>query len=346
MIILYVAVAAATFSQAPSATGTDEDGWIRRSIRDEFHRVGDVRCVFSPNGRYFIQQSKLGIGIRDVRNGYENIRDLAGGTESVAVSPDSAVLAVGGGSRAIALFQLADLSSRRSLTVSDESTLVSGLCFAPDRRRLAVGMVRRVGLFDFTADRRLRDFECPDPAFGAAVQLAFLNRDRLLVAWQNREGPRHLTLFDLITGAVQNRPFPNVLGMRSSFAVAPGGRQMAVVTALGDRKQTVMVDVETGALRWTTDGGALNMSFSPDEKFLVQSLALKPNIAADIAFRILRVSDGKQVREVRLRRRSFESFDYVTGLAFSPDGKTLATCSSDLPITLWDWTKIEAELLK
>ena len=306
-----------------------------------------IECGFSPDGRYLYARHSNGVYYWDVAAGYPEMRHVRGGSGAIAYSPDSTKIVTGGGGRTITVHDVRNEFRRTSIPVADEDTFVSALRFSPDGKQLAVGMSRRVALYDFGSGTKLREFDSPFEQSGFAAQAAFLDRDRLLIRWSTRDDdPFELTQFDLNTGAVDRRPFPEIDRRCYRFAQSPSGRTIALVAVKGDSADVTAVDVATRKVLWKTPGAGMATAFSPDERYLALTGYLYEKQPEATAVRIFRVSDGKLVKNLKQKRKWFQELEYVRGLAFSPDGTTLATCSSNLPVTLWDWTKIEAELPK
>lgn len=335
----------------PEAAPSDER-FVLRTLKNPF---GFEDCGFSPDGKRFVARHDNGLQFWDVGDDYRQLRQDDGGTICFAISPDSTTFLTGGGGPTVGFSDAQGKRLPRTITTEQhpQYSIVSALRFSPDGKQLAVGMSRRVVLYDFASGTKLREFEPPFDRHCFAAQAVFLDHDRLLVRWETRDdGSVALTEFDLNTGKVEPRPFPTVPGVRRSFTLSPDGKSLALYTAQGlpeqddDWRKIVLMDVATEQVRWSVDGGAIAPAFSANGKWLVVNGGLREGEKTAAVARVLNVESGKLVRVLNQTRRYTGTNAFVTGLAFSPDGKTLATCSSNLPVTLWDWTKIEAELPK
>ncbi len=327
----------------PEAAPSDER-FIVRTLKNPF---GFEECGFSPDGKRFVARHDNGLQFWDVGGDYRELRQDDGGTMCFAISPDSTTFVNAGGGPIVAFCDAQGKRMTRMIATDQHPrySIVSALRFSPDGKQLAVGMSRRVALYDFASGTKLREFASPFEQSGFAAQAAFLDRDRLLVRWETRDdGSLGLTQFDLSTGAVDRRPFPDVDRRCYRIAQSHSGRTIALVAVKGEYADVTAVDVATRKVLWKTPGSGMALAFSPDERYLALTGYLYEQQPEATAVRIFRLSDGKLVKNLKQKRKWFDRTEHVRGIAFSPDGKTLATCSSNLPVTLWDWTKIEAEL--
>ena len=116
---------------------------------------------------------------------------------------------------------------------------------------------------------------------------------------------------------------------------APSGKYVATA---GWDKRIKFYDAESGMWRRTLDGhksGVLAIAFSPDGKLLasgsmqVEDPDRPPDQPASAEVKLWDTETGTDLATLTGHT------DRVYGVAFSPDGKTLATASFDLTIKLW-----------
>ena len=110
-----------------------------------------------------------------------------------------------------------------------------------------------------------------------------------------------------------------------STAVSPDGNRIAT---FGGEGQIIVWDSQTGEqllTQWVTEYGGLDVAFSPDGS----------RAASAASDGTVRVWDLNAPEEERLLLTLSGHGSYVQSVAFSPDGKLLASASANL-IRLWD----------
>jgi WD40 repeat protein len=87
-----------------------------------------------------------------------------------------------------------------------------------------------------------------------------------------------------------------------------------------------VIDLATGAERWSATTSVQALAFSPDGTLL----ACGPAWVRDTAIALFEVDSGREIGRLQGHRR------FVGDLVFRPDGKLLASASGDQTIRVWD----------
>jgi WD40 repeat protein len=351
-----------------TAIWSTRDGFVRRwrwaepssqPIAEPGHRgiVWDIDS--SPDGRRFATAGDdQTVRVWDAENLGE-MRVLRGhdaAVFTVAYSPDGQWLASGGQDGTIKLWDLNRAGGSGEVPVLVARQLANRLAFAPDGRALAVG----------TDD----DGVAVVDAESGQVTTSFNNL--LFPAGFTSDGTRIVGLGgvgDLVTGKVGRSIESPDNGYPWTQAVSPDGRWLIRSFKSRSKKNvpTELLDMDRGliitnfiphstvlAARFTRDGQTI-LAYEANgmlDWWSVSSKGLEPQRAVQIGHfsRALALSpDGATVavggfsrislvdyRTGSIRQRLFGHGQEITGLAFSPDCGTLASCSMDGTIKLWN----------
>ncbi len=244
----------------------------------------------------------------------------------MAFTPDGKSL-LAGGSNFLAEWSLATGRVGRSYPVGASYTY--SIAFSPDGKSMVTGGTRTVGLWDLATAKPKFEFGGHAGEVDALVfspdgkQLITGGYDKPIFRW------------DLATGKEIGR-FTGPTNWTHLLIPSPDNKKLI---AQGDNLALIVLDADTGKERsrflkhlppHTSASTLMGAVFTPDGKAVVSfALGVDPNI------RIWEADTGKEILVIPANVGR-PSGDNLSGIALSPDGKTLYSANLRGPVRVWD----------
>ena len=317
--------------------------------------------AFSPDGKRLASASgDRTVKVWESATGHETLV-LKGHTDqvhSVAFSPDGKRLASAGGDCAVRVWDAA--TGKETLTLKGSADVVDSMAFSPDGRRLATGSKdARVMIWDAATAQETLTLKGRKPSLYSGRSVAFSPDGKRLAS---NNDARTVWLWDIATGN-ETLALEGYSGVVLCVAFSPDGKRLASASEDGTVR---LWEASTGQESLTLKGhrGRVeSVAFSADGKRLAsaswdhtvrlwdaatgqETLTLKQRTAVEhVAFS----ADGKRLAfdddttvKVLDPDTGQEALTLkghtgpVLSVAFSPDGKRLASTSADATVRVWD----------
>jgi WD40 repeat protein/DNA-binding SARP family transcriptional activator len=324
---------------AMAANRLDDSPDTRSALLASLQRSPEALRVFRGSGNRLQRVALSGDGetlaavdehslahLWDVRSGRREIlKPPVGATLfAPAFSPvDDDLLATGGFMEGggVLLWDVAQHKIRRQLQLKDAEGIVYDLAFSPDGHVLAVGTSSgSVSFWNPASGRQLgQAWHAHDPPEGFGVSLAFAHRSATLYSsvWKGKT---------IRWDAVHRRPL-RTFEFGGEVAVSAKDGTLALSQPGG---RILLADAATGQHRRFLPGHSGSFVAAP--AFDPRNDQIMASVSDDRAAIIWDVT--KRQAQQTLRGHLSD----VHGVTFSPDGKTLYTCSSDDTVIAWDLT--------
>ena len=324
----------------------DQTEWyFSEGVKMRLGRGRITEIKFSPNGSRFAVATPIGIWMYDAHTGEELslLAVLPGeGREvtTIAFSPDGHTLASGESGGTGRLWDV--LTGKPIVTFKEVSRPrypdLRALLFSEDGTELiGVSSDNKISVWGLGTNTKLPTILHITGREATLMQLS-PNGDFLAIAELNPEAWKNNNFLIKLWDATTGKQLHTLTGHKRWIeCIAFSTDSKTLVTS--DKSETIRLwDTTTGKLQstlnWRRGLATYALAFSPNGRFLASGHRDGVKLW-DNTLKSKRQTDSN-IGDYQLRLEIYEHKDYVSKLAFSPDGKTLLTGSKDGTIQAWD----------
>ena len=301
-LLFAVAVPVIILSSDPVSVMAQSSGSARPQLVLQTGHTGPINAIaLSPDGRFLVSGSDDStLKLWDIAAG-NVLRTLFGHDKPVlgiAISADSRLIASGSEDGSVRIW---DVATGQARTLGAHSSSVKDLAFSADARQLTSLGSAELKLWDVASGREIRSTDLVKEKNSIQAAMARYDQSATAITLDGR--------FGAVGGGTSYKN--GVFGFGGGVKAKP---IRIIETATGREIQALKL---TGDIPNPTD-----LSFSPDGRLLVAKFVElgARNRAAQSSLVVFEVATGRELK-------TFPSGDAygIGGIAFSPDGKTLAS---------------------